>query len=89
MLSLGRAARSPGARTSTAPARMSVLPRWMLSVGGLFDRTIRELPEMAYQYDRDYLFDSSRFETHFHFSPTSYEQGIRETLEYLAAQGSG
>lgn len=61
-------------------SRLSVMPRWMLSIGGLFDKTIKEIPEMSYQYDRDYVFDSSKFETHFSFAPTSYEQGIRETL---------
>lgn len=60
--------------------RLSVMPRWMLSIGGFFDKTIKELPEMSYQYDRDYVFDSSKFESHFSFFPTSYAQGIRETL---------
>jgi nucleoside-diphosphate-sugar epimerase len=63
-------------------ARMSVLPMWMLKLAGLLDKTMRELPEMGYQNDRDYIFDSSRFEQHFGFEPTSYEQGIRETIDY-------
>tara|TARA_B100000614_G_scaffold233349_1_gene228584 strand:+ start:1436 stop:2032 length:597 start_codon:yes stop_codon:yes gene_type:complete len=63
-----------------AAGKIQTMPRWMLRVGGLFDRTIRELPEMAYQYDRPYLFDSTAFEEHFAFAPTSYEQGIRETI---------
>ncbi|MDF1567785.1 MAG: hypothetical protein P1P77_07165 [Spirochaetaceae bacterium] len=62
-------------------ARMSVLPMWMLKLAGLFDKTMRELPEMGYQNDRDYIFDSSKFERHFDFKPTSYKQGIRKTID--------
>jgi hypothetical protein len=45
----------------------------------LFDRTTAELYEMLYQYEFDYLFDSSKFEKAFHFQPTSYEEGIKAT----------
>jgi len=40
---------------------------------------MRELGEMLYQNDRDYLFDSSKFERRFDFTPTQYEEGIRTT----------
>ena len=46
-------------------------------VAGFFDADIRESYEMLYQYDSEYLFDSTRFSTAFHFIPTSYEDGIR------------
>jgi len=36
--------------------------------------------EMFYQFDRDYLFDSSRFERRFGQSPTPYAEGIRASL---------
>ncbi|MEX2443319.1 MAG: NAD-dependent epimerase/dehydratase family protein [Alkalispirochaeta sp.] len=64
------------------PPRLSVLSKAKIRMGGLFDRTIREVAEMTYQNDRAYLFDSSRFESHFGFTPTSYEHGIRETINY-------
>lgn len=65
-----------------APPRLSVLSKGFIRMGSLFDRTIRELVEMSYQNDRAYIFDSSRFESHFGFTPTSYEHGIRETINY-------
>ena len=37
---------------------------------------------MMYQNTNDYLFDSSKFEKHFPLSPTPYERGIAETVEY-------
>lgn len=47
---------------------------------GLFNGIMKELVEMFYQYDRDYVFDSSKFEKHFDFAPTSYEEGVRQTV---------
>ena len=42
---------------------------------------VRELKEMAYQYDRDYDFVSDKFNRRFSFTPTSYEDGIRAVVE--------
>jgi nucleoside-diphosphate-sugar epimerase len=60
------------------PAHM-VLPRWMVRLGGLFDKTTGELHEMLYQYEYDYLFDSSKFEKAYHYQPVSYAEGIKAT----------
>ena len=51
-------------------------------MAGLFDKTISETNEMAYQIENDYYFDSSKFNDTFSFVPTSYEQGIKETIEF-------
>jgi nucleoside-diphosphate-sugar epimerase len=64
-----------------------VLPKWMIRAGGLFDRTTAELYEMLYQYEYDYLFDSSKFEKAYNFQPVSYAEGIKATAnEYLKLQ---
>ena len=47
----------------------------------IFNPVIGELYEMLYQYDRDYIFDSSKFETEFHFKPTPYSEGIKESAK--------
>ncbi len=65
---------------STAP-RYSVLPTFLLRLLGVFVPVMRELHEMAYQYDRDYVFDSSKFEKRFSFHPTPYQQGVRESIQ--------
>ncbi len=59
-------------------SRYTVLPKWMIRLGGIFDRTTAEMHEMLYQYESEYIFDSTKFETAFSFTPTPYEQGIRE-----------
>lgn len=57
----------------------TVLSKWMIRLGGILDSTTKELYEMLYQYEFDYLFDSSKFENTYHFQPTSYEEGIKAT----------
>jgi nucleoside-diphosphate-sugar epimerase len=54
-----------------------VLSRPLIKLAGVFDADIRESYEMLYQYDSEYLFDSTQFSTTFRFTPTSYEDGIR------------
>jgi len=58
-----------------------VLPKWILRIYGLFDTNVKESVEMLYQNEYDYLFDSSKFEKAFGFEPTSYRDGIKETIE--------
>jgi nucleoside-diphosphate-sugar epimerase len=41
---------------------------------------MKEIVEMMYQNDRDYVFDSSKFEKRFDFKPTSYADGIKEMI---------
>ena len=57
-----------------------VLPMFMLKILGLFMPLMREMPEMMYQYDRDYFFDSSKFDQRINFSPTTYEIGVKQIV---------
>ena len=65
--------------------KVQVLPKWMVSIAGLFVPIMGELAEMLYQNEYPYEFDSSKFEKAFQFKPTPYEEGIRETAEYFLA----
>lgn len=67
-------------------AKYSVLPNWMLRLGGIFKQELGELVEMMYQYDYEYLFDSTKFEKAFHFKPTSYRSGLVETIAIMKKQ---
>jgi nucleoside-diphosphate-sugar epimerase len=60
----------------------SILSRPMLKMVGLFVPVIREMIEMLYQYEYEYLFDSTDFEKHF-FKATPVKQGIEETINTL------
>jgi len=65
-------------------SKVSVMPVWLIRIIGLFVPLLREMPEMMYQYDRDYFFDSSKFETRFNFKPTTYPEGVKNTVRETA-----
>lgn len=48
---------------------------------GLFNPIMKELVEMYYQYDRDYVFNSSKFEKAFELLPVSYDEGIDQIIK--------
>jgi len=57
------------------------LTKTMIALTGLFSPVVRELKEMQYQNDRDYFFDSSKFNKRFSYTPTSYKDGIKEIVK--------
>ncbi len=57
-----------------------VLKKWLLQLTGLMDSTVKELVEMLYQFEDDYLFDSGDFENKF-FKATDYKSGIESSLK--------
>ncbi|MDY0076980.1 MAG: NAD-dependent epimerase/dehydratase family protein [Bacteroidales bacterium] len=63
-----------------ATCKYNLSGKGLLKVMGWFVPFLGELPEMLYQYDRDYVLDSSKFERRFSFEPTPYVKGIRETV---------
>lgn len=81
----GRELVALAARALGVAPRTKILSPWMLRLPGLFNRTIHELVEMLYQNDRPYIFDSSKFERRFRFTPTPYARGIEETVRALRA----
>jgi nucleoside-diphosphate-sugar epimerase len=62
------------------PDKLFVMPMWMIKIVGIFVPVMKEMPEMMYQYDRDYFFDSSKFVKRFNFAVTTYAEGVKRTL---------
>ncbi len=60
----------------------SILGKGMVTLAGLFDSRVMESREMLYQYDHEYLFDSTKFQDRF-FNPTSYAEGIPLTAHTI------
>ena len=60
-----------------------VLKKWMIQMVGMFVPVVKESIEMLYQNEYDYLFDSTKFEKAFNFKPTSYQDGIAETVKSM------
>jgi len=75
----GREFISIAAKLLQAPDKAAPLSRFMIGLAGLFDRNIREMKEMLYQYERPYIFDSSKFHQSF-FTATPYNEGIKKYL---------
>lgn len=61
--------------------KKQVVPKFLVRMLGLFVPIMKELVEMLYQYDRDYNFNSSKFEKRFDFHPTPYINGIKEIIK--------
>jgi nucleoside-diphosphate-sugar epimerase len=74
------------AREFGVAPKYRVFSKPMVRVAGLFDATVRELYEMLYQNEYDYLFHSTKIEKAFNFAPTSYAEGIRIACAALAEQ---
>ena len=60
--------------------KLQTLPKWGVQLIGVFVPLLREFVEMMYQYEQDYIFDSSKFEREFSVKATSYKEGIGATL---------
>ena len=69
------------AHAMNAKPKYMKLGGFILGLVGLFDTTIKEIKEMLYQNNYPYIFDSTKFEKHFNVKPTSYEEGIKETVK--------
>lgn len=63
--------------------KMTVLPAWILKIAGLFVPVLGEMYEMKYQYDRPYIFDSSKYNKRFSYTPISNEEAIKDLLNKL------
>jgi nucleoside-diphosphate-sugar epimerase len=69
-----------------ASEKFTILPKFVLSVIGLFVPFVREMREMNYQDEFPFQFDSSKFERTFKVKPTSYEEGVKQTAQWYLAQ---
>ena len=63
-------------------ARVNVMSLATLRFAGLFASAPRESIELAYQFNKPYIFDSSTYEEAFGVTPTSPVLGIEQAVEY-------
>lgn len=66
-----------------AKPKIRPVPAWMIRVMGIFDPVMREFPEMLYQFNRDYYFDSTKFEKRFNIQATKPVEGVREMINVM------
>jgi len=72
------------ARELNVKARYQVAGKVLVKILGVFNPMMKEFSEMLYQFDQEYVFDSSKFEKHYKFKPTSYPEGIRKMVDHVA-----
>lgn len=63
--------------------KIQLIPLWMLHAMGLFIPVMREFPEMLYQYENDYVFDSSKFEKRFGMKAVAPADGIKAMVQSI------
>lgn len=68
------------------PLKPRVLGRGTIRLAGLFTPLLREIPEMLYQNDHDYVFDSRMFTRTFGQEPTSYRDGLSATVQWFQSR---
>ncbi len=61
--------------------RYQVAGKNMIRLLGLFNPMMKEFIEMLYQFDRDYVFDCSKFDSHYKFRTTTYAEGIIQMVK--------
>ena len=62
--------------------KYTVLKKWMVKMAGLFHPMVKELVELLYQWDQDYLFDCTKFNERFpDFKTTPIEDGIAQIIK--------
>jgi nucleoside-diphosphate-sugar epimerase len=62
------------------PAQLQVASRKSLSILKWFIPAVKESMELLYQFDNDYIFNSSKFQNAFNITPTPVHKGLEEML---------
>ena len=65
-----------------APSKLQIAPRWLVSLLGILNPTMRELKEVLYQSEQPFVVDHSKYKHAFGADTTPHPQAIRETLDW-------
>lgn len=65
-----------------AAPRVVGTPGWLLKAIGAVHRDTREIAELAYQFDRPFVVDSTESERRLGLAPTPFEVGVKQTVAW-------
>jgi nucleoside-diphosphate-sugar epimerase len=68
------------ARELNTEPKFQAAPAFMIKLLGAFIPVMREFPEMLYQYEQDYIFDSSKFEKRFGITASNPQEGVKALI---------
>ena len=63
-------------------AKLSIISSAMVKFLGIFISGLKESQELLYQFESDYIFNSSKFEKEF-FKPTPIDEGLKELIDTI------
>ncbi len=66
--------------------KVSIAPRSVLRLIGLFNPVVRELDEMAYEFTQPFVVDSAKAETRLGVAPTPLNEAIADTIAWFQRQ---
>jgi nucleoside-diphosphate-sugar epimerase len=68
--------------------RVSAVPSSAIRALGLVSRSMKELSEVSYMFDRPFVLDSTASEARLGLTPTPFEVGLKETVVWWQELGS-
>jgi nucleoside-diphosphate-sugar epimerase len=66
--------------------RIGAYPSLVIRLAGLVDPLLRELNELAYEFEQPFILDGAKFQQRFGFVPMPHRQALRATLDWYAAR---
>jgi nucleoside-diphosphate-sugar epimerase len=69
--------------------RLRQIKPWMIRIAALTNRTLRELPEMQYQFEEPFIVDSSKITNTLGVHATPVEQALADTLATYRTAATG
>ena len=66
-----------------SPIKVSVAPRLVLRMMGLFNKTVREVDEMLYEFTQPFVTDTDKAETRLGLAPTPLPEAIAATVAWF------
>jgi nucleoside-diphosphate-sugar epimerase len=69
-------------RCAGTEPKLRMIPRFVVALMGTFNPTLREVREMLYQLEDDFVVDSTRFTSTFGMTATPLADALRATLDW-------
>jgi nucleoside-diphosphate-sugar epimerase len=66
-----------------SPVKVSAVPRLLLRAMGLFDKTVREVDEMLYEFTQPFVVDGAKAQTRLGIAPTPIPDAIAATVAWF------
>ena len=66
--------------------KVRTMPNLLLNMLSLVSKQLKEVKEMKYEFEHDYLVNTSKYEDMFGSEVTSHEEAVKETVEWYLSE---